>query len=56
MNLVMRIVKEEELQILQQNFDINCSLTFEVRKANLNMVLGKLEKVEGVEMKYLATM
>ena len=55
MNQVMRIVKEEELQILHQNFDTNCSLTFEVRKANLNIVLGKMEKIEGVEVKYIKT-
>lgn len=55
MNQVMRIVKDEELQILNQNFDTNCTITFEVRKANLNSVLAKLEKVEGVVIKYLKT-
>jgi uncharacterized YigZ family protein len=55
MNQVMRIVKDEELQILNQNFDTNCTLTFEVRKANLNPVLAKLEKVEGIVIKYLKT-
>lgn len=55
MNQVMRIVKDEELQILNQNFDTNCSLTFEIRKANLNSVLAKLAKVEGIDTKYIAT-
>lgn len=55
MNQVMRIVKDEELQILKQNFDTNCTLTFEVRKANLNPVLAKLEKVESIVIKYLKT-
>lgn len=55
MNQVMRIVKDEELQILNQNFDTNCTLTFEVRKANLNPVLAKLEKVESIVIKYLKT-
>ncbi len=55
MNQVMRIVKDEELQMLSQNFDTNCAITFEVRKANLNVVLGKFEKVDGIEIKYLAT-
>lgn len=55
MNQVMKIVKDEELQILNQNFDTNCTLTFEVRKANLNPVLAKLEKVEGIVIKYLKT-
>ncbi|MEE1944285.1 YigZ family protein [Pedobacter sp. KR3-3] len=55
MNPVMRIMKEEELQILEQNFDMKCVLRFEVRKTNLNTVLGKLEKVNGLKVKYLYT-
>lgn len=55
MNQIMRIVKEEQLDILAQEFDTNCIIKFEVRKANLNQVLGKLEKVEGIEVRYLAT-
>lgn len=54
-NQVMKVLKEEELQIRSQNFDTNCTLTFEVRKAYLNIVLGKLEKIEGIDMSYLAT-
>ncbi|RZL49129.1 MAG: YigZ family protein [Pedobacter sp.] len=55
MNQVMRIVKDEELSILEQQFDAICILKFEVRKSNLNAVIGKLEKIEGIEIKYLAT-
>ena len=46
MNEVMKLVKEEKLQVLSQQFDNQCSLRFEVRKANLNAVLGKLDKLE----------
>lgn len=55
MNQIMRIVKDEQLDIIAQEFDTNCVIKFEVRKANLNQVLGKLEKVEGIKVKYLAT-
>ncbi len=55
MNDVMRVVKEEQLNILNQNFDTYCKLTFEVRKANLNIVMGKLEKIEGLKTVYLGT-
>ncbi|TKB98432.1 IMPACT family protein [Pedobacter cryotolerans] len=55
MNDVMRIVKDEALNVIAQHFDNNCSIEFEVRKSNLNQVLGKLEKIEGVEIKYLTT-
>lgn len=55
MNDVMRVVKEEQLNILNQNFDTHCKLSFEVRKANLNIVLSKLEKIEGLKTVYLGT-
>lgn len=55
MNDVMRVVKEEQLNILNQNFDAYCKLTFEVRKANLNIVLSKLDKIEGLKTVYLGT-
>lgn len=55
MNQIMKIVKDEQLEIIAQEFDSNCILKFEVRKANLNLVLGRLEKIDGIEIKYLAT-
>lgn len=56
LNQAMRIMKEEQLFVLSQDFDTQCTLTFEVRKANLNAVLGKLEKIEGIQVKYLYTL
>jgi uncharacterized YigZ family protein len=53
MNAVMRILKDEQLPIIAQQFEDNCQLTFEVRKSSLNSVLGKLEKIESVKLKYL---
>jgi uncharacterized YigZ family protein len=53
MNSVMSIIKAEQLNILAQDFNNNCTLKFEVRKANLNIVLGKFEKIEGISIKYL---
>ena len=55
MNTIMRIIKEEQLTVLNQEFDTKCVVKFEVRKSNLNTVLGKLEKIEGVEIKYVST-
>jgi uncharacterized YigZ family protein len=56
MNQVMRIVKEEDLLILKQQFDNDCVLQFEVRKAQLNTVLGKFENVDNLTIKYLLTL
>lgn len=55
MNDVMRLIKEEHLNILHQEFDTQCNLTFEVRKTQLNGVLQKIEKISGIEVKYLYT-
>ncbi|TCD00612.1 YigZ family protein [Pedobacter frigidisoli] len=55
MNDVMKLVKDENLQVLGQNFDTNCTLKFEVRKAQLNQVLSKFDKVENAKLKYLQT-
>jgi uncharacterized YigZ family protein len=56
MNQVMQIVKEEDLLILKQQFDNDCMLQFEVRKAQLNTVLGKFENVDNLTIKYLLTL
>jgi uncharacterized YigZ family protein len=55
MNDVMRLMKEEQLTILKQEFDSNCSIQFEVRKANLNIVLAKLDQIEGLVATYTYT-
>ncbi len=56
MNQVMRIVKEENLSIINQTFDSNCILKFEIRKAQLNIVLAKLKKIDKLTIKYLFTL
>ena len=53
MNTVMRVLKENDLQILEQSFDNECSITLEIRKSILNQVLGKMDKVSGLSYKYL---
>jgi uncharacterized YigZ family protein len=55
MNDVMKLIKEEQLSVLSQQFDNSCSLQFEVRKSNLNTVLGKLEKLDNIQIRYLLT-
>lgn len=55
MNDVMKLVKEEKLNILTQNFDNSCIIQVEIRKSALHTILGKIEKVEGLQTKYLFT-
>ncbi|MFZ4100694.1 MAG: IMPACT family protein [Sphingobacterium thalpophilum] len=48
MNDVMKIIKEEDLKIQNQNFDIYYSFVVEIRHSQVDKVLGKLEKLEGL--------
>lgn len=55
MNEVMRLVKEENLPIVKQEFDNNCVMDVEVRKLLVNQVVQKLDKLNGVQYAYLHT-
>lgn len=55
MNAVMRVIKEEQLVPVQQDFNMTCELQIDIRKSSLNTVLGKLEKIEHVKISYLET-
>ncbi|MFP4471616.1 MAG: IMPACT family protein [Bacteroidales bacterium] len=55
MNDVMRIMKEEELPQLDQDFHMTCSLTFAVRKDFSERVRQRFEDLRKVEISYLET-
>ena len=55
LNEVMKIVKDENLDISDQLFDNDCSMSVSIRKAQLNQVIHKLEKVEGLVLTFLGT-
>jgi len=46
MNDVMRIVKEEEPEILKQEYDMDCSMTLRIRMSAMPKLKARLEKVE----------
>jgi len=48
MNEVMKIVKDEDLKISNQNFDLNCSFELDIRQSQVNKVLERFGKVEGL--------
>ena len=55
LNEVMKIIKDDDLQISNQKFDNNCSLEITVRKSQLNQVLQKLDKVDSMRYEYLGS-
>jgi len=46
MNDVMRIVKEENPEIVTQGYDMDCSMTLRIRKDSMPKLRARLEKVE----------
>lgn len=46
MNDVMRIVKEEEPQIVSQGYDMDCEMTLRIRRSRMPRLRERLEKVE----------
>lgn len=55
MNDVMKIIKEENITIIQQQYDNNCTLDAEIRKSQLNSILNRFSKIEGLKKEYLYT-
>lgn len=46
MNDIMRIVKEESPEILNQSYDMDCVMTLRIRKSQMPRLRMRLEKVE----------
>ena len=52
MNDVMRLIKEDNLQILNQQFDNNCEIRVSIRKMQVNQSLDKFQKLSSVKVKF----
>jgi uncharacterized YigZ family protein len=52
MNAVMKIIKDDNLSIISQAFDNNCSIQVFIRKTQVNQALSKLGNVNTVIAKY----
>ncbi|NDV83726.1 YigZ family protein [Bacteroides sp. 51] len=46
MNDVMRIVKEEESELLSQSYEMDCEMTLRIRKSLMPKLRARLDKVE----------
>jgi uncharacterized YigZ family protein len=55
MNEVMRVIKDEDLKIVEQDFQLSCKLSFQVRKNNSNRLYERFNKIHGVKIHYLKT-
>lgn len=55
MNEVMRLVKDKSLEILNQDFQIDCKLTFSIRKSQADEVVVAFKKNHEISIKYQKT-
>ncbi len=53
MNDVMKVVKEEQPVIREQEFDNRCRMVLSIRRSREEGLKGKLSKVEGTELTFL---
>jgi len=53
MNQVMKIIKEENINIKKQDFNLDCFMVLSVRKSILNKVTDRFEKIEQLNLNYL---
>lgn len=47
-NEVMKLVKNEEMEVLERVFDNSCEMTMRIREDFLERIKGRLEKIEGL--------
>ncbi len=55
MNDIMKLVKDEELDILNQQFDMNCEMLLGVQQAKSSHFLEKFGKIESSTVDYVRT-
>lgn len=55
MNDVMRIIKEENLEIIEQSLQIECDLKVAVRQGQAERISGRFDKIHGVKIQYIET-
>lgn len=51
MNGIMRIIKEDNPEVLSQSFDMNCEMTLRIRKSEADKLRNRLLKVETAYLK-----
>jgi len=55
MNEIMRIMKEQNIEQIDQCFELSCSITLALRKAEAETVLSKFNPVENLKIKFIET-
>ena len=55
MNDIMKVVKDFDLKILNQQFDNQCAIEVEFRQSISSQIIGRFEKIDEIEVEFLRT-
>jgi len=55
MSEVMRILKEENIEQIDQKFEISCSVSISFRKADTEKILSKFDRIENLKIEFVET-
>lgn len=55
LNAVMRIVKDERITVLKQDFDNRCTMELEIPQLQVARVLGRIDGIEGIAVDFVRT-
>lgn len=53
LNNVMKIIKEENIKVSGQIFDLHCSMTISIRQNHTQRIIEKLKAIQAVKITYL---
>lgn len=52
-NQVMKVIKDEKVAVLSQDFNLDCRLQVELRRRTSEAILGKLTGLEGLKVQFM---
>ncbi|HCY01400.1 MAG TPA: YigZ family protein [Bacteroidales bacterium] len=55
MNDVMRMIKDEELSVIDQHFDTSCSITIGIRQSKVDLILERIDLIDSAVAEFLRT-
>lgn len=55
MNEVMKLMKDEKVELVEQKMDNQCEMVIEIRKTQVDKIIHQLEKIPNLNIKYLRT-
>ncbi len=56
MNDVMKLIKEENLTIVEHCYDNVCEIVLSIRQSDVGRIKSRAEKIDGINFDYICTL